>query len=84
MQRVQVNYDPGLENLRTTASPDRQIQRVPSGEARTSKLAGFIGHLAKHYPDFRQLQEQWQKIEQDETRVWAEGMSTKDLADKVH
>lgn len=46
-------------------------------------MDGFVEHLARHYPSFRQLQEQWQRIEKDQTQVWAEGMSTQELSDKV-
>ena len=83
MKRVQVNYDPTPENLRTTESPTVRTQRAAGAEQRLSGLDQLIGSLATHYPSFRQLQEQWQKIEKDQTQVWAESMSTQELADKV-
>ena len=83
MHRVQVNYDPTAENLQTTASPNRQIQRVPTASVETSRLDSLIKNLADHYPDFRQLQAQWQKIEVENATVEAESMSASELARKV-
>lgn len=83
MRRVQVNYDPSPENLKTTESPTVRTQRAVGADQRLSGLDQLIGSLATHYPSFRQLQEQWQKIEKDQTQVWAESMSTQELADKV-